>query len=84
MLDSHCSSNLFNAGRVSLNVERTRAAYQEKVALYQALLLKVFQEVETALAGLRLMNQPGATSAAGRGKRRPDGSADDPSAFSRA
>ena len=48
---------LFNAGRVGLNVERTRAAYQEKVALYQALLLKVFQEVETALAGLRLMNQ---------------------------
>lgn len=48
---------VFNAGRISLNVERTRAAYQEKVALYQALLLKVFQEVETALAGLRLMNQ---------------------------
>jgi multidrug efflux system outer membrane protein len=48
---------LFNAGRVSLNVERTRAAYQERVALYQALLLKVFQEVENALAGLRLMNQ---------------------------
>jgi multidrug efflux system outer membrane protein len=48
---------VFNAGRIGLNVERTRAAYQERVALYQALLLKVFQEVETALAGLRLMNQ---------------------------
>jgi len=48
---------IFNAGRIGLNVERTRAAYQEKVALYQALLLKVFQEVETALAGLRLMNR---------------------------
>ncbi len=48
---------IFNAGRIGLNVERTRAAYQERVALYQALLLKVFQEVETALAGLRLMNQ---------------------------
>lgn len=49
--------SVFNAGRIGLNVERTRAAYQEKVALYQALLLKVFQEVENALAGLRLMNQ---------------------------
>ncbi len=48
---------LFNAGRIGLNVERTRAAYQERVSLYQALLLRVFQEVETALAGLRLMNQ---------------------------
>ncbi len=48
---------LFNAGRIGLNVERARAAYQERVALYQALLLKVFQEVETALAGLRLLNQ---------------------------
>ena len=48
---------VFNAGRTGLNVERARAAYQERVALYQALLLKVFQEVETALAGLRLMNQ---------------------------
>ena len=49
--------NIFNAGRTGLNVERSRAAYQERVALYQALLLKVFQEVETALASLRLMNQ---------------------------
>ena len=48
---------VFNAGRTGLNVERARAAYQERVALYQALLLKAFQEVETALAGLRLMNQ---------------------------
>ena len=39
---------IFNAGRTGLNVERSRAAYQERVALYQALLLKVFQEVETA------------------------------------
>jgi multidrug efflux system outer membrane protein len=49
--------NIFNAGRTGLNVERSRAAYQERVALYQALLLKVFQEVETALASLRLMSQ---------------------------
>jgi multidrug efflux system outer membrane protein len=46
---------LFNAGRIGLNVDRTRAAYQEKVFLYQALLLRVFQEVETALARLRLL-----------------------------
>ncbi|MFO1084921.1 MAG: efflux transporter outer membrane subunit [Reyranellaceae bacterium] len=44
---------LFNSGRTTLNVERSRAAYEEHVALYQALLLKSFQEVETALAGLR-------------------------------
>ena len=48
---------IFNAGRTTLNVERTRAAYQEKVALYQALLLKSFQEVETALSGLNLLGQ---------------------------
>jgi multidrug efflux system outer membrane protein len=48
---------LFNAGRISLNVERTRAAYQERVFLYQALLLRVFQEVETALAQLRLLSE---------------------------
>ena len=49
---------VFNAGRISLNVERTRAVYQERVALYQGVLLRAFQEVESSLAGLRfLMNQ---------------------------
>jgi multidrug efflux system outer membrane protein len=48
---------LFNAGRIGLNVERTRAAYEEQVALYQAQLLKAFQEVETALARLRLLHE---------------------------
>lgn len=48
---------LFNFGRTGLDVERSRAAYEEKVALYQALLLKSFQEVETALAGLRQMSE---------------------------
>jgi multidrug efflux system outer membrane protein len=48
--------SLFNFGRTGLNVERSRAAYEEKVALYQALLLKSFQEVETALAGLRQLS----------------------------
>jgi len=48
---------LFNAGRISLNVERTKAAYEEQVALYQALLLRAFQEVETALASLSLLSQ---------------------------
>jgi len=49
--------SLFNSGRTTLNVERTRAAYEEQVALYQALLLKSFQEVENALAGLRHLGQ---------------------------
>jgi multidrug efflux system outer membrane protein len=48
---------LFNAGRVGLNVERTRAVYEEKVALYQGVLLKAFQEVETALGALALLEQ---------------------------
>jgi multidrug efflux system outer membrane protein len=48
---------LFNAGRTGLNVERARAVYDERVALYQASLLKAFQEVETALAGLSLLSQ---------------------------
>lgn len=49
--------SLFNSGRTTLNVERSRAAYEEQVALYQALLLRSFQEVENALAGLRHLSQ---------------------------
>jgi multidrug efflux system outer membrane protein len=49
--------SLFNAGRIGLNVERTRAVYEEKVALYQGVLLKAFQEVETALASLSLLER---------------------------
>ncbi|MFO1080057.1 MAG: efflux transporter outer membrane subunit [Reyranellaceae bacterium] len=48
---------VFNAGRVSLNVERSRAAYEEKVAVYQGQLLRAFQEVETALAALGLLER---------------------------
>ncbi len=46
---------IFNAGRIGLNVDRSRAVYDEKVAIYQAVLLRSFQEVETALATLRLL-----------------------------
>jgi multidrug efflux system outer membrane protein len=46
---------IFNAGRVGLNVERARAAYDERVALYKAVLLKAFEEVETALATLSFL-----------------------------
>ncbi len=48
---------IFNAGRITLNVERTRAAYQERVALYQAVLLRGFQEVETSLGQLRTLSE---------------------------
>jgi multidrug efflux system outer membrane protein len=51
------AQQIFNAGRVSLNVERARAAYDERLALYQSVLLKAFQEVETALAGLGFLSQ---------------------------
>ena len=51
---------LFNAGRLGFNVDRSRAAYQEQVALYQGVILKSFQEVESAIAGLRLLERQSA------------------------
>ena len=47
---------IFNAGRIGLNVDRTRAVYQERVAVYQGVLLRAFQEVESSLAGLRFLS----------------------------
>jgi len=47
---------IFNAGRIGLNVDRTRAAYQERIAAYQATLLRAFQEVESSISGLRFLS----------------------------
>jgi NodT family efflux transporter outer membrane factor (OMF) lipoprotein len=63
---------VFNAGRIGLNVDRTKALYQERVALYQGVLLRAFQEVETSLAGLRFLTlqsaqQQAAVTSANRG-----------------
>ncbi len=54
---------LFDAGRIRSNVERTRAAYQENVALYRQRLLVAFQDVENALAGLRILDDQAAAQA---------------------
>ena len=47
---------LFDGGRIRGNVERTKAAYQENMALYRQRLLVAFQEVDNALSGLRILN----------------------------
>jgi multidrug efflux system outer membrane protein len=46
---------VFEGGRLSANLKRTRAAYDESVANYRWRVLVAFQEVEDALAGLRIL-----------------------------
>jgi outer membrane protein, multidrug efflux system len=48
---------VFNAGRIGFDVDRAKAAYDENLAAYRERILKAFQEVETALAGLRVLSQ---------------------------
>jgi outer membrane protein, multidrug efflux system len=48
---------IFNAGRIGFDVERARAAYAENLSGYQERVLRAFQEVETSLAGLRILSQ---------------------------
>ena len=48
---------VFNAGRIGFDVDRAKAAYDENLAVYRERILKAFQEVETALAGLRILSQ---------------------------
>ncbi len=46
---------IFEGGRLSANLKRARAAYDESVANYRQQVLVAFQEVEDALAGLRIL-----------------------------
>ncbi len=46
---------IFEAGRNSANLKRTRAAHEEAVARYRQQVLVAFAEVEDALAGLRIL-----------------------------
>ena len=46
---------IFEGGRNSANLEATRARYDQQVARYRQQVLVAFQEVETALADLRLL-----------------------------
>jgi multidrug efflux system outer membrane protein len=48
---------IFDGGRIKGNVDRARAAYDENLAVYRQQVLIAFQEVETALSGLRLLAQ---------------------------
>lgn len=46
---------IFEAGRNKANLERTKATFDENMAQYQGRVLVAFQEVESSLAGLRIL-----------------------------
>ncbi len=46
---------IFEGGRNKANLERAKAAFDENYAQYQGRVLVAFQEVESALAGLRIL-----------------------------
>ncbi len=48
---------IFEGGRNKANLARARAAFDENYAQYQGRVLVAFQEVESALAGLRIMSE---------------------------
>lgn len=48
---------VFNAGRIGFDVDRARAAYAENLAVYHDRILHAFQEVESSLAGLRILDE---------------------------
>jgi multidrug efflux system outer membrane protein len=54
-LGASLAQPVFDGGRISANVQRVEAAYKENLAAYQERLLVAFGEVETALAGLRIL-----------------------------
>jgi multidrug efflux system outer membrane protein len=54
-LGASLAQPVFDGGRISSNVQRVEAAYKENLAAYQERLLVAFREVESALAGLRIL-----------------------------
>lgn len=54
---------IFEGGRLSADLKRSRAAYDESVANYRQQVLVAFQEVEDALAGLRILENQAAAQA---------------------
>jgi multidrug efflux system outer membrane protein len=56
-LAAGASQPIFDGGRIRGNVDRAKAAYDENLALYRQQVLVAFQEVDTALSGLRLLTQ---------------------------
>ena len=62
---------VFDGGRNKANLERAKAVYEENLAQYQSQVLVAFQEVESALAGLRILaeqSEPQARALAGAQK----------------
>ncbi len=55
------SQPLFEGGRLTANLARARAAYDENVANYREQVLTGFKEVEDGLAGLRVLEDQEAT-----------------------
>jgi outer membrane protein, multidrug efflux system len=51
------SQPLFTGGRLTANLARARAAYDESVANYREQVLTGFKEVEDGLAGLRVLEE---------------------------
>ncbi len=56
-LGASASETLFNGGTRSATVRAARATYDESVANYRATVLTAFQQVEDALANLRILAQ---------------------------
>ena len=56
-LGASLTQPVFEGGRIKANVQRVEAAYNENLAAYQERLLVAFREVESALAGLRILQQ---------------------------
>jgi len=48
---------VFNAGRIGFDVDRAKAAYAENLAVYRDRILRAFQEVESSLAGLHILDE---------------------------
>jgi multidrug efflux system outer membrane protein len=54
---------IIEGGRLSADLKRARAAYDESVANYRQQVLVAFQEVEDALAGLHILENQAAAQA---------------------
>jgi multidrug efflux system outer membrane protein len=55
-LGASLTQPIFDGGRLRSNVDRTRAVYDENLANYRERLLVAFQEVETTLSALRILD----------------------------
>jgi multidrug efflux system outer membrane protein len=61
---------VFQGGRNRANLKRSRAAFEENVALYRQRVLVAFKEVQDALTGARLLSQQAAAQERSRASAR--------------